>query len=701
MNEIVRVLSEGNGKRLVVITGLPGYGKSCLAQRIGHTMMEKGFQVIFLCLRQIRSVGKMSARILRALKANVGHGLMNNPRELALSHLKSLTTRTTLILDNAEDLICDQDSKEEFYSFVNHVAQFAGHVKCVITSRVDCPASCQTPRHSVKLLVIENDAAAKLLQERVQDNGCFLEDQQAKTIAQLCFKVPLILHAAAAYLEFFTPETLIQSLESHFGALDVANMKELSPELQMRGLLSECLQQLGADFEEDLFSLSVFPAAFSLEQAQRVCCSKSRLLTALLQLVKSSLVHRELDSNQYFVHQVIQLCCEEKAKTDKRLGACYSQAQARFVEYYLTLITQLHQGFLCKGDLKKSLCSFWAEEENIVQAIWCAAASVGTALPTRCAKILNEAVIFLAKVMKMAQFEQIYGVVLGATKGDLRLVADCLTCVGIKQIYSCECHRSCSVVTERAYRVLTRALEIYEQLNLTEGELVAQCYSKIGRCMAKNGNPSRALELSDKALEIREKKRHEEPLKYAACCNDRAVIQSSLNNHLDALTLREQALGAYLEQLGHHPFTGTLYNYLGNDCLALENFEKAVEYFTEALSIRKMFFGFYHQETARTYHDLGVAFKMKGDYARAMEQLNAAIAIQEKLCDVPHEKFKSLQVKREIYSCLNLTDSSAQELQEKLRQSQEEMAREKKVNNVRLEKIMDMANNNGAEFSTY
>ena len=84
-----------------------------------------------------------------------------------------------------------------------------------------------------------------------------------------------------------------------------------------------------------------------------------------------------------------------------------------------------------------------------------------------------------------------------------------------------------------------------------------------------------------------------------------------------------------------------------------------------------------------------------------MEQLNAAIAIQEKLCDVPHEKFKSLQVKREIYSCLNLTDSSAQELQEKLRQSQEEMAREKKVNNVRLEKIMDMANNNGAAFSTY
>ena len=520
LKEIVRVLSEWNGKRLVVITGLPGYGKSCLAQRIGHTMKENGFQVIFLCLREIRSVGKMSAKILRALKANVGQGLMNNPHELALSYLKSLTTRTTLILDNAEDLICDENSKQEFYSFVNQVAQFAGQVKCVITSRVDCPASCQTPRHSVKLLVIENDAAAKLLEEKVKDIGRFLENQQAKTIAQLCFNIPLILHAAAAYMEVIPPETLIQSLQSHFGAIEISSMGELFPELQMRGFLSECLQQLGADFEEDLYSLAVFPTAFSYQQAQRVCCSKTRLPTALLQLVKRSLVHRELHSNHYFVHQVIQLCCKEKAKTDERLRACYSQAQARFIENYLNLITELHQEFLCKGNLEKSLCRFWAEEQNIVQAIWWATA--GTTLPARCAKILNEAVVFLAKVMKNAQFEEIYEVVLSATKGDLRLVADCLTCVGIKHIYSCECHRSCSVVTERAYRVLTRALEIYEKLNLTEGELVAQCYSKIGRCMAKNGNPSRALELSAKALAIREQRRPDEPLKYAACCNDLA-----------------------------------------------------------------------------------------------------------------------------------------------------------------------------------
>jgi len=80
---------------------------------------------------------------------------------------------------------------------------------------------------------------------------------------------------------------------------------------------------------------------------------------------------------------------------------------------------------------------------------------------------------------------------------------------------------------------------------------------------------------------------------------------------VEALSLRERALSAYIDQLDNHPFTGTLYNYLGNDSLALDNFDKAVEYFSKALTIRKNVLGFYHQETARSLHDLGVAYKMK------------------------------------------------------------------------------------------
>ena len=492
-------------------------------------MLEKQFKVIFLCLREIKSVDKMSANILRAL--NVCQGLSSRQRDFALSHLTSLTTKTVLILDNAEDLIDKEGTRQEFYSFVDHVIRFGNNVKCVIASRVSCPTSCQTPRHTVKLLPLENDAAAKLLQAKVNENSITLQDTEATTIANLCLNIPLILHAAAAYLEIHSPQTLIQILENSAPA-DFADNDELAPELKMKRFLNECLHQLGHELEEVLVSLAVFPAAFHYEQAARVYGSH-QLHSTLMQLVKRSLVHSDVKSNQYFVHRVIQLCCEEKAQKDERLCACYAGARERFIEHYLSLITELHRGFLSKGDLNKSLCDYFAEEQNILQAIWWAARS-GTALATRCAEILNDAVIFLAKVMKRGEFEEVYELILDACRGDLRLVADCLTCVGIKQIYSCECHRACSVVSERGYRVLQRALEIYEQLNLTEGELVVQCYSKIARCMAKNGNPTRALELSAKALEIREQRREEEALKYAACCNDRAGL-TSLTSSLHCL----------------------------------------------------------------------------------------------------------------------------------------------------------------------
>ena len=528
LDQIIEILSGSNGQRLVLITGLPGYGKSCLAQRIGHVMVEKGFQVVFLCLREIRCVSKMCEKILLSLKPTACLGWVSKQRELALSMLRSLTTRTVVILDNAEDLLNEPDESKEFYSFVNHVAGYAKNVKCVITSREVYSASCQISKLSVKLLELKNEDAAKLLQAKVKENTMLtLADDEAKTIAKLCLNIPLILHAAAAYVENVGgPEALIPILQNYSTPIDLANMEQLSPDLQMKNILFDYLDNLGHELEKALVSLAVFPAAFDRHQVlivfglQKTDCL-IQLDATLLQLVKRSLVHRDAQFNQYFVHRVIQLCCEEKSQKDEQLRVCYNQARERFVKHYLGLITELHQGFLRKGALKETICHYWREEQHIIQAILWAVESDST-LAMRCAQVLNDAVVFLAKVMKRRVFEEVYRVVLAANKEHLHLVADCFTCVGIKLIYSCECHRTCSVVSEKSYQVLQRALQLYQQLNVQEGELLTQCYSKIARCMAKNGSPATALELSSKALEFREKNSEKEPFKHAACLNDRA-----------------------------------------------------------------------------------------------------------------------------------------------------------------------------------
>ena len=79
----------------------------------------------------------------------------------------------------------------------------------------------------------------------------------------------------------------------------------------------------------------------------------------------------------------------------------------------------------------------------------------------------------------------------------------------------------------------------------------------------------------------------------------------------------------------------------------------------------------------------------------AMEQLNSAVAIQEELFDVPHEKLKSLQEKCEICCQLpNLPETTVQQVQVKIRECKEQIAQAKEFNNMRLERIMDIALNN-------
>ncbi|XP_015780144.1 PREDICTED: uncharacterized protein LOC107358031 [Acropora digitifera] len=700
LNDIVEVLSASNGKRLVLITGLPGYGKSCLSQRIGHAMKEKGCEVIFLCLREVKFVSRMCERILLRLQPTMCLGSRRNQRQLALARLQSLTVKTILVLDNAEDILNESEESKKFHTFVHDVATYTQQVKCVITSRVSYPPPLQVSSFPVKLLSLENEDAAKLLQEKVKENtaaALTVKDDHLKEVARLCLNIPLILHAAAAYMEVVGgPERLIEILRKYSTPLELANMEELCPELRMKTFLSDCLQQLGQNLEEALVSLAVFPAAFHRQQVSIVFgldqadCS-IKVDSILLQLVKRSLVHRDLDSDEYFVHRVIQLCCEEKTKgDDKRLHTCYNQARERFVNYYLELITKLHRDFLRKDRLQETICLYRREEQHIIQAIsW--ATENNTEISTRCAQILNGSVVFLAKVMKRSVFEEIYRSILSAIKDNLSLVADCLTCVGIKLIYSCECHQCCGIISDSSYQVLNRALELYKQDSINEGELVAQCYSKIARCLAKKGDHVTAEQLSGKALEIREKNKDKEPFTYAACCHDRAAVLGMLGKHQEALSLREHALNTYADQLGEHPFTGTLCNYLGNDCLALNKYDKAVEYFSRALSIGRQFF---NQETARTFHNLGEAYKMKGDFAKAMENLDSAVDIQDALFDVPHEKIKSLELQREICAHLNNQESKVQDLEKKIQECENEVNRAKEVNNLRLQEILEVASRN-------
>ena len=75
--------------------------------------------------------------------------------------------------------------------------------------------------------------------------------------------------------------------------------------------------------------------------------------------------------------------------------------------------------------------------------------------------------------------------------------------------------------------------------------------------------------------------------------------------HREANKIREEnSLPVYLELLGDHPFTATLLEGMGASYQALGDYVSAIKFINDALRMRKQSLGD-HQETARSYHDLG------------------------------------------------------------------------------------------------
>ena len=86
--------------------------------------------------------------------------------------------------------------------------------------------------------------------------------------------------------------------------------------------------------------------------------------------------------------------------------------------------------------------------------------------------------------------------------------------------------------------------------------------------------------------------------------------------HLNAIHTRLcYVLPVYKKNLGDHPFTATTLNWIGNSYHALGDYDNAIKYTNQSLEIRNQLLG-PHQETARSFQDLGVAFSAKEDYER-------------------------------------------------------------------------------------
>ena len=75
-------------------------------------------------------------------------------------------------------------------------------------------------------------------------------------------------------------------------------------------------------------------------------------------------------------------------------------------------------------------------------------------------------------------------------KGDQQRLSECLTSLGIKEVFNCSCTPGlCEEASKRAKAYLEKADRIQNDMEITSGNSRAQCLAKLGRCLVKEGDP--------------------------------------------------------------------------------------------------------------------------------------------------------------------------------------------------------------------
>ena len=94
------------------------------------------------------------------------------------------------------------------------------------------------------------------------------------------------------------------------------------------------------------------------------------------------------------------------------------------------------------------------------------------------------------------------------------------------------------------------------------------------------------------------------------------AAQMMHRKHLAAIeTRRLFVLPDYEKFLGDHPFVATTLSWIANSYQALGDYDNAIKFARRALEIRERLLGD-HQETARSFYDLGVALSAKKEFER-------------------------------------------------------------------------------------
>lgn len=175
-------------------------------------------------------------------------------------------------------------------------------------------------------------------------------------------------------------------------------------------------------------------------------------------------------------------------------------------------------------------------------------------------------------------------------------------------------------------------LVLAKKFELTDGPLLAKCFSSLGSTFYFKQNHDEALENYNKAIKVLKNSVGEMYPDLADVYNNIGGVFFMKHDFDKALEYLDKSSEIIRNNFGeHHPNLASIYNNIGAAYMYKGDFERVVQFYRKAIDIYKSSFGEYHSNVAVSYKNLATFLLQSGDLVGAEEYYNKSMEINLKI----------------------------------------------------------------------
>ena len=508
------------------IDGAPGIGKTILATEAANKLLRENRAVLvaYIDCNYIKSFESFAATVIEQICRSPAEE--DPAAEIKKRLIASKDCFYILFLDNFECFLEEnnkpqedqpltaaapsRDCRERVISFIYEIAKCPTDIKFLVTSSEKVPFLPMLAMKAIHLNPFDKDESSKLL-EKVKC-GQKISDEQSEELCAICSGIPLILHTLmSSYDDLIGLIDLVRKRDPGEKAAFLRSMKTVHWKSKIEFCLDVCFQKLTPQVRLTLLRLCLYRGLFTPDKAAKIFCSpitsEHDLERNVLELGRCNLLHLQQshDTIKYTFLTVIREHFKHKAKQEFREEI--EHARSLLIDYLISFLKETFTLFLGKNLVKSAIEEFSGEKENVMQLVeWIDKGEMDEEQVKKSIDVFNVAGEMLAKMMAKFNYENLYKSLANKCKemGDQRRLAECLTSLGIKEIFNCICPTGlCGKAIERVRGFLDEAHEIQTHLQVSKGNSRAQCLAKLGRCLVRSDDKERGKAMIEGAIRIR------------------------------------------------------------------------------------------------------------------------------------------------------------------------------------------------------